>query len=302
MKKFYLDWNCVLNIQHSRNISAADLVIIKNYIDSGQGSIVFSNAHFLDMASKIYSQLDFNDLKNHIYRDCKFILSLTKLFYVKDESGVKLLEFDGGALELSKIALASALDYFQIVDIKLSVSDSRVKETDDKIAEGLIKLRKMAFSIKDAEAYKGFREDILSIISRDDIDLDGTLYEAFFNFFRMKNIDDIKNNLKRLMDQHLSNTIDRDISLSERVQYYCLLMDFNPIFREKIQKRNNLSNLLRDSSHLASSIDADFFVTNDSGLLLKSEIIYRSLNIGCSVVDIDGFINFIKNDVEKKDV
>lgn len=92
----------------------------------------------------------------------------------------------------------------------------------------------------------------------------------FFNFFSETNIDNFKKNfIKNSEYFHKINGLKRDEFSSKTQEIEFMLLEFNPIFREKLKGKNKLSNIVRDFIHFQNALLADYFVSNDQNLIKK---------------------------------
>lgn len=80
------------------------------------------------------------------------------------------------------------------------------------------------------------------------------------------------------------------ISMGEKIELAYGLLDFQPIFSEKVNKKNRPSNQLRDLKHLLCASEARFFVTEDAGSLEKSKIVIRALGMRVKALSVSEFV------------
>lgn len=69
------------------------------------------------------------------------------------------------------------------------------------------------------------------------------------------------------------------------------LLDFHPLFNEKVNKKNTLSNITRDSKHAFFAHKAEYFVSEDKSTIKKMKFLYKALNVKTKVVKMSEFVN-----------
>ena len=69
---------------------------------------------------------------------------------------------------------------------------------------------------------------------------------------------------------------------------YCML-DWHPMFRDKLGKKNTFSNIVRDAKHAWYASQARMFVTEDEHTRKKCEVLYKAFGIKTTVLSMKEF-------------
>ena len=69
---------------------------------------------------------------------------------------------------------------------------------------------------------------------------------------------------------------------------YCML-DWHPMFRDKLGKKNTFSNIVRDAKHVWYASQAHMFVTEDEHTRKKCEVLYKTFGIKTKVLSMQEF-------------
>lgn len=72
------------------------------------------------------------------------------------------------------------------------------------------------------------------------------------------------------------------------------ILDFFPVFKEKIEKKNNLSNMLTDALHVYIASKCSYFIYGDKKSVAKAKIIYRAFQVKTKIYYVDNFINNVE--------
>lgn len=62
------------------------------------------------------------------------------------------------------------------------------------------------------------------------------------------------------------------------------LLDFHPLFKEDLNKKNGLSNIIRDSKHAFFAHKATYFISEDQATINKMTFLYKALKIKTKVI------------------
>lgn len=103
--------------------------------------------------------------------------------------------------------------------------------------------------------------------------------------------DEIENNFLEIFEFHLGITGQCISTISEHDKFtigYGIL-DFFPAFKEKINKRNNMKNMLTDGLHVFIASKCRYLVCGDKGLIEKANLLYRVFEVDTRVYDVDTF-------------
>lgn len=72
------------------------------------------------------------------------------------------------------------------------------------------------------------------------------------------------------------------------------ILDFFPVFKEKIEKKNNLNNMLTDALHVYTASKCSYFICGDKKSVAKAKIIYRAFQVKTKIYYVDNFINNVE--------
>lgn len=72
------------------------------------------------------------------------------------------------------------------------------------------------------------------------------------------------------------------------------ILDFFPAFKEKIQKKNNVNNMLTDALHVYVASKCSYFVCGDKKSVAKAKIIYRAFDVKTKIYYVDEFIENVE--------
>ncbi|BAO45099.1 hypothetical protein TBH_C2188 [Thiolapillus brandeum] len=116
----------------------------------------------------------------------------------------------------------------------------------------------------------------------------------FLEFLVEEDVAKIKNNFREIMNSFLQ--IDKrrkieNLTLGEKIELAYLLLDFNPNFREKINKKNRPTNMFRDIKNLFFASQARYYITEDYKTYTKSKIISEVLRLNVKIVKMSEFAN-----------
>lgn len=314
MKYIYLDWNVIQNIKHKRNEGneLAELISKIKY----KYHFPFSEAHLKDLS---HSQ------NNYILEDLQYLKQLSENYCMSfDKNTEKMIPikcpldinfFFSDIVNHSRNE-QKQLNQMNIIQNDLLMQDAYAidlnKITDNNLFKSLIqknngilntKLLNTFFhflkeNIDKPDCYKKFRSNVYNLIAM--VNEENTLLNQnpeylkklipFFNFTIDDNITSIKKNFNHTVTAFLSIDNKRDFSLmkkGEKIELIYSLLDFNPLFRDKIDKRNKPNNMLRDLNHLFFASDADYYVTADGAAYKKSKFIAEVLNLKVNVMKVD---------------
>lgn len=102
----------------------------------------------------------------------------------------------------------------------------------------------------------------------------------------IENFLDIVNSFLSISGKEFSS-----IPLGERVATSYRILDFFPSFSERLNKRNNQSNIAIDSNHLFFASDSNYLICGDEKMVEKAKIIYKLCDIKTRVLTPDKFMN-----------
>lgn len=68
------------------------------------------------------------------------------------------------------------------------------------------------------------------------------------------------------------------------------LLDFHPLFNEKLSKKNGLSNITRDSKHAFYGHKAKYYISEDDSTIEKLKFLYSALNLNTKVIKMEEMV------------
>lgn len=120
---------------------------------------------------------------------------------------------------------------------------------------------------------------------------DNLLYK---NLFASK--EEIEENFLEILESFLGLT-GKKLSYIEESEKYTTaygILDFFPIFKEKIEKKNNINNLLTDALHVFIASKCSMFISGDRKSIEKAKLLYRTFKVKTKVYYIDDFIQRVQ--------
>lgn len=303
-KTIYLDWNVFQDIFQSRkgdrlleNINAAKL---KGFV------VPFSHAHISDLSRCSSERYINSDLD-------KINLLTDSTLITRVEAGSKFITGTASAHDVYKVNrndvpvspdLTSILIVFESyeVDRSLISKNNIILPYLDKFGnrmcpELLVLLIQDLISnvFADYKVQRDFRSSFAEIVKignpANQAILDAPLYK---NLFSSK--EEIEGNFLGLVESFLSITGKNTKSIGKEELFTSAygLLDFFPAFKEKIEKRNNINNMLTDGLHVYIASRCSYFVGGDEKMLEKAKVIYKTFGEKTRILDVEKFIKDIE--------
>lgn len=306
MKNYiYLDWNVIQYMKHGRISDGFDAVKFKEFIGELSKTYSFpaSEGHLLDLASTFKAE----NIK-YVKEDIEFLKEISGGFMLginPDESLIPVKadisrEFEKVKLDKnSYLEIAVTGESYQIDMNKLS-RDSllrpHLEENDGILGPSVMEslLRKIRDSIDTPEIYKRFRTEVSNLkssFSKNDTVLSNKSQyfkniEALPDCFKINDYDSLLENFPKILESFLA--IDgryiEQLTKCQKIDISYLLLDFHPLFRDKINKKNKPENIHRDSKHLFFASDAKYYVTEDDSSFKKAKFITKALGLRVRVM------------------
>lgn len=156
----------------------------------------------------------------------------------------------------------------------------------------------------DPNFYKVIREKINQI--KEKIESDNTVLSKeellfkqilpFLEFLTNSNPEENIENFETLVLNSFCVCQGKDIhtmNIGEKLSIAYSILDFHKNYRDKINKKNNPSNLRRDIKHLCFAFTAKYYVTEDKSNLKKVLFLKEAFKLDVKVFKIDDFLNEI---------
>ena len=113
----------------------------------------------------------------------------------------------------------------------------------------------------------------------------------FIDSFLCSDLNTLEKNWKQIVESFFSLG-GTYVPLSQHLIQGYTLLDFHPLFQEKIKnKKNTLSNIVRDGLHCFFASQAKYFVSEDVATRKKTAFIYKVYGIKTKVVSESEFLN-----------
>ncbi len=309
MKNYiYLDWNVIQYMKHNTITSSFDAVKFNEFINelAEKYSIPASNAHLRDLASS------FNENnKNYIEEDIDFLRKISKglMLGVSPNELPIPIEADVSS-EFEKIISEKNIDLginivggsYEVDMGKLS-KDSLFRPFLEKSGGALNAnvmedfIRMIWESIDDPEMYKKFRHEVSNLKSSFEnnqtiLNNESPYFkkiETFLDFFEINNEYYLLENFSKIQESFLAIDGRKLAALTkwQKIENAYSLLDFHPLFKEKINKKNKPGNVHRDLNHFFFASDAKYFVTEDDSTYRKSRFVARALGLKVRVMKMD---------------
>jgi hypothetical protein len=305
MEKFiYLDWNVIQYCKNPRKNSEIDkeFLTLINALKC-KYRFPFTEGQLLDLSA---SSKD-GKIDNNIREDLNFLnkisdgLALCYNNYMDPQLVKKDMDIEFYKIldERNEKLVTKMVPDFPPIKIDLSRMNRNdlffkfIYENDGYLTSDVLNnaMQYMTDIFDDNEKYKKFRSEAMhlkdTMLNREDMVLcKGTvLHDLIINYLSFYEINDILELEKKftgfLKQQFSLRGRDYKISpVKEKIEVGIMLLDFNPIFSEKINKtRNKLLNMTRDCKHICMASDAEYFITEDKSIYNKGQFIYKTLNI-----------------------
>lgn len=116
----------------------------------------------------------------------------------------------------------------------------------------------------------------------------------FLDFLITNNLEILKKDFEKTMIAFLNidkKRIFNNLTVADKIQLAYSLLDYNQLFRDKINKKNKPSNMHRDITHLHFASNARYYVTEDTMTYKKSKFVCEVLGLTVKVLKMDEFIN-----------
>lgn len=113
----------------------------------------------------------------------------------------------------------------------------------------------------------------------------------FINSLEIKSEDELAIEWKDIITKWLQMRYDRNVPFGELITTAYVMLDFHPLFKEKLKKRkNSLSNIARDSKMIYYASFSKYFVTEDKSCLKKANFIFQAFQCRAEAINMEQFI------------
>lgn len=314
-KNIYFDWNVFQYLKSPRNESDKELKELLGRLRN-KYQFPYSEAHIKDLSR------NFNEkTRKYVEEDLEFIKTITRKMiigiknneefelvckdpktffyeYINDEKrkeniNIELSNLYGlQKIDLEKLDMKHPL-YNIIKDNDCIFSDELLHEYLNSQYQKIFNEKEPYISMRNFIPYlkEGIKENYNMLNQNQKNFLKGT--ELYLNSYEINDIDKLKNNFKEIYSSFIKTTnrsID-NVPIGEQLTEAYALLDTYPCFKEKINKSNKLSNIVRDSKHIYFAHRSKYYITEDNSTYEKTKFIYNAFNIKAKVCKITEFIH-----------
>jgi hypothetical protein len=176
--------------------------------------------------------------------------------------------------------------------------ESNNENWDSGVMEKLIS--EVQNNIDTPEYYKRFRSEVSELKAKYSgtptiLNQESDYFKRLIPFLDFLTTDDLTvlaGNFDKTLESFLSIDGRRveELTFPAKIELASSLLDFNPMFREKINNKNKPSNMWRDNEHLIFASHAKYFVTDDKRLFKKAKFVYDVLSLNVEVLSPTDFV------------
>ncbi|WP_322053667.1 hypothetical protein [Paraburkholderia bannensis] len=316
----YLDWNVIQYAKNPRQGRMDETLapLIKRL--SKKYRIPYSEAHLRDLAS------GFSDkTRKYVYDDLEFLPDITKsdaiVFLRNEQNGQDSIGIQPRNCKEDFASILSEIKNEENIDIKFFPSggvgfsvDISMLDQEDVFLESLKNnngelnssvisqvLQELWDNQNNPDFYKRFRRQVQKVVEHLEARPNTLINESttarselaqFFKYLSLEKEEEIEEIFLPALAAFakLSGRDFERLSTGEKMDLAYSLLDFQPIFSEKVNKKNRPSNQLRDLKHFLSAANARIFVTEDAGSLGKSRLVIRALGMRVKALNVSEFI------------
>lgn len=302
-KTIYLDWNVFQDIfQKRKNLGLQDKLI--EFRDKKGFKIVFSSSHMRDLSKcqkDDYIQNDLSLLSNLTNDWCINFLdndNITEIQVNPQFIFNKIKKEMNSAREILKDIEADFTFEPYYVDVsKLSKDnivipflEERELFTPNSMNQLTLHLRDNIFG--DHKKQKQFRNSLKECIEINNPAM-SFISELPIYKYLLSEESEIVNNLESIVNSFLSisgKSLD-NIPLGEKITTSYQILDFFPVFSEKLDRRNNQNNIAVDAEHLFCASSSRYLICGDEKMVKKAKIIYKLCNVKTKVLTPEHFLH-----------
>lgn len=149
--------------------------------------------------------------------------------------------------------------------------------------------------LTDYKLQRDFRNSLTEVVKLNQPAVEGIRELPIYSYL-LSSPEDIEKNFISIFQSFLNidgRSIDT-ISEEEKFTAAYGALDFFPVFKEKIEKKNNLNNMLTDALHVYIASKCSYFICGDKKSVAKAKIIYRAFQIKTRLYYVDNFINNVE--------
>lgn len=127
--------------------------------------------------------------------------------------------------------------------------------------------------------------------------IDDEEFKLFLTIYNENNIENLEKIFPRIANfwDTLQQSIDSSLPPEEKNYNSMALLEFSPLFQDKINKKNKLENVARDCRHFQLATYCDYFITDDQTFLKKVNFLLKMFpNIKTKIIEYSDLIEILK--------
>jgi hypothetical protein len=149
--------------------------------------------------------------------------------------------------------------------------------------------------LADHKLQRGFRNSLIEVVRLNQPAAEEIREWPIYSYL-LSTPEEIERNFISIFQSFLSvdgRSIDT-ISEEDKFTVAYGILDFFPVFKEKIEKKNNLNNMFTDALHVYIASKCSYFICGDKKSVAKAKIIYRAFQVKTKIYYVDDFINNVE--------
>lgn len=305
----YLDWNVIQYMKHERVVEGRfDAIQFKSFLQDLKNKYVFpaSEGHLKDLAATFQEEN-----RPYIEEDLSFLNEISEGFMLgmRPDESLMPVKADINA-EFNKIINESEVELeFSVEGGSYQVDMDKLSKTsllrpfleksngtlNSSVMDSFVKM--MWHSIDDPDIYKTLRNEVESLHKT--VPMQDTLInkecpyfkrvESFFDIGKISSLQELEDKFEKIQSSFLAidNRKIEELTKGQKIENAYMLLDFSPLFRDKINKKNRPTNMHRDLKNFFFASDAKYYVTEDDATYKKSKFVAKLLNLSVRVVKMD---------------
>ncbi|MDF2944555.1 MAG: hypothetical protein K0S01_3413 [Herbinix sp.] len=280
----YLDWNVIKDLKDNGKETEFYKIITtlkSKYI------VPYSFAHLCDLQKKLKAET--------------IPLIQGDLNFFNEYSNGYMLGRDEDDYDISQQNIFSM--YQEVAKYNLNLSPKF--EIPEQIIED--------FLVSGAENFLKVKENVVYFIplfymAMDRFNCNPKLYNAFREVFKttpetkelqflfnLQKKDISYTELRELVDKYLNISSKHSNLLCDKLRNAYMLLDFNPVYREKVNNKTNFTNMYTDCEHMLNASHATYYITKDRDTHSRTKFVYEAYGIKTQVFNKEELIDYVLN-------
>lgn len=308
----YLDWNVIKYLKEPReNKEKIDGDVYQIILRLGKKYVFpFSEAHIEDRCNN-YKE----EYLQFIEDDLSFVSNLSNGYCVAQQAETKelkvikcdVMSLFNDIMKMEKDTIDCKNLFNQMIPFRIDLQNPELDYMKEFLEGDSIcnheKLNKIVTRIfnnelANHELYKSVRNSRWIDVNIENLDNVNDIYSNMAQKHFQKMIDCIRTDDKNYLIDNWKQAVFEAVNLHyEKKEIdernllqtaYCML-DFNRNFRDRIMKKNNFTNIYRDSKHVWYASQAKMFVSEDKHTREKAILIYKAFGKNTVVLSMEEF-------------